>query len=196
MAASLPPPLTRVKQPVSKGMLLTLAPHPDTPCDAVERISVEVIRTTPASLVLRYQVAGDIAQLAVPAWAKPSRADELWRTTCFEAFVREDDEAYYEFNLSPSGQWAAYRFEGYREGMADQQGVETRDLDRSVDGERLMLSVTLDLDRLGLADNRPLCLGLSTVIEETSGRKSYWALAHPSEKPDFHHPDSFVLELP
>jgi hypothetical protein len=39
-------------------------------------------------------------------------------------------------------------------------------------------------------------LGLSAVIEATDGTISYWALAHPSDKPDFHHPDSFVLELP
>jgi hypothetical protein len=34
------------------------------------------------------------------------------------------------------------------------------------------------------------------VIEETSGGKSYWALAHPPGKPDFHHADGFVYELP
>jgi hypothetical protein len=39
-------------------------------------------------------------------------------------------------------------------------------------------------------------LALSAVIEETNGRKSWWALAHPPGKADFHHPDSFVLELP
>ena len=36
---------------------------------------------------------------------------------------------------------------------------------------------------------------LAAVIEATDGSLSYWALAHPSDKPDFHHPDSFVLEL-
>jgi hypothetical protein len=39
-------------------------------------------------------------------------------------------------------------------------------------------------------------LALSAVIEETDGRKSYWALAHPPGTPDFHHPDCFTLELP
>jgi hypothetical protein len=34
------------------------------------------------------------------------------------------------------------------------------------------------------------------VIEETNGRKSYWALAHPPGKPDFHHSDCFALGLP
>jgi len=38
-------------------------------------------------------------------------------------------------------------------------------------------------------------LGLSAVIEETSGRKSYWALAHPPGKADFHHADCFTHEL-
>jgi hypothetical protein len=40
-------------------------------------------------------------------------------------------------------------------------------------------------------------LGLSAVLEETDGTKSYWALTHPNpEKPDFHHPGCFVARLP
>lgn len=39
-------------------------------------------------------------------------------------------------------------------------------------------------------------IGLSAVIEETDGTKSYWALAHPDGPPDFHDPACFVLELP
>jgi len=38
-------------------------------------------------------------------------------------------------------------------------------------------------------------IGLSAVIEETDGTKSYWALRHPPGKPDFHHPDCFALTL-
>src|ERR1700730_8219275 len=39
-------------------------------------------------------------------------------------------------------------------------------------------------------------IGLAAVIEDTSGHKSYWALAHPPGKADFHHSDSFALEFP
>jgi hypothetical protein len=39
-------------------------------------------------------------------------------------------------------------------------------------------------------------LGLSAVLEEKDGTKTYWALAHPSEKPDFHAPGCFVARLP
>jgi hypothetical protein len=51
------------------------------------------------------------------------------------------------------------------------------------------------LDGLSLPGAAVWRLGLSAVIEETSGRKSYWALAHPKGKPDFHHADCFTLEL-
>ena len=39
-------------------------------------------------------------------------------------------------------------------------------------------------------------LGLSAVLEERDGTKSYWSLAHSSEKPDFHMCDCFVGKLP
>jgi len=42
-------------------------------------------------------------------------------------------------------------------------------------------------------------VALCVVIEERngalSGAFSYWALRHPLQRPDFHHPDGFALEL-
>jgi hypothetical protein len=36
---------------------------------------------------------------------------------------------------------------------------------------------------------------LSAVIEAKDGSKSYWALAHPPSKPDFHNADCFTARL-
>jgi len=47
----------------------------------------------------------------------------------------------------------------------------------------------------GIFPDRGSKLALSAVIEEIDGTKSYWALAHPPGKPDFHHPDCFTLTL-
>ena len=59
------------------------------------------------------------------------------------------------------------------------------------------LRAELALDCLpDLPRDAPWQLGLSAVIEEADGRLSYWALAHPPGKPDFHHSDCFALELP
>ena len=139
-------------------------------------------------LWLRFIVEGDIDAVAWPREAEPQRADGLWEHTCFEAFVLTDD-GYREFNLSPSGRWASYRFDAYREGMAE--AVETATVD-GLDAASDLVALEGWID-LPSGVNR---LGLSAVIEMKDGSKSYWALAHPSDKPDFHHPDSFVLDLP
>lgn len=178
-------------------MRVHLRQHPDTPDDAVSGIEVEADRPGPQSLRLRFVVGGDIDRILWPAKARQARADELWKHTCFEAFVRTGHgDGYLEFNLSPSGQWAAYAFDGYRAGMGAVDGVELRDLFRDPDDGRYEFEATLDLDRLGLPKDRPWRVALSAVIEEASGGKSYWALAHPPGKPDFHHSDAFVLDLP
>jgi hypothetical protein len=166
--------------------------HPDTPCDAVDRIDVAVARPQPGLLALRYTVAGRIANVRIAPPLEPLRVDELWRTTCFEAFVRTAPNAgYYEFNLAPSTQWAAYHFTDYREGMALAELAPPA----IITGAN---ATHIDVDALIYlpANGIPWRLALSAVIEETSGATSYWALAHPPGKPDFHHDQSFALELP
>lgn len=177
-------------------MLLNLTPHPDTPTDAVVAVVVYVSRVQPTRLLLHYGMEGDISRLVVPSWAGLRRADDLWKSTCFEVFIRSDrGGGYHEFNLSPSGLWAAYGFDGYRQGMTADAGFELRDLKRVVEAERIELIATLDLEQVGLSATEPWELGFSAVVEETSGSKSYWARVHPSDKPDFHHPDSFAFTL-
>jgi hypothetical protein len=118
------------------------------------------------------------------------RTDELWRHTCVEAFVRPaSGEGYQEFNFSPSTQWAAYRFDCYRDGMRPAPLEPQVAVRRTGDG--FELSATFDLP-----DDGPWRLGLSAVIEAADGSVSYWALAHAAGKPDFHHADCFALELP
>lgn len=178
-------------------MRAVLKQHPDTPDQAVTAIEAVASRPAPATLALRFVVGGDIGRILLPDPAPQGRADELWRHTCFEAFVgTRDDPAYFELNLSPSGQWAAYAFDGHRQGMRTAEGVQLRDLFRDPDDGRYEIEATFDLGGLGLPEDRPWRVGLSAVVEEASGTISYWALAHPPGKPDFHHPDAFAAELP
>ena len=176
-------------------MTVSLLPYGGVPAPNLT-ITVKASRPRPLSLKLEYEVTGDVAAVKVPGFVKRARADDLWRTTCFEAFIARPDGGYVEINLSPSGFWAVYGFDGYRDGMTPLDGVEVRDSERAHDETWIARTVTLDLDRLGLPMDQPWRLALSTIIETTDGAMSYWALAHPSDKPDFHHPDSFVLELP
>ena len=172
------------------GVRRELVRHPATPCEAVDGIVVEVERVGPR-LALHYRLTGRPEALVLPPPAPPVRTDELWRHTCFEAFVRpQPGEGYVEVNLAPSGQWAAYAFDGYRAGMRPAEVGEPGVLfARTADGLRLEAA-------LELADAAPWRLGLTAVIEEVGGRISYWSLAHPAGKPDFHSPDCLALELP
>ena len=66
----------------------------------------------------------------------------------------------------------------------------------SVSADRLAIEAVIGPEiLLSLPGDSSMRLALSAVIEETDGRLSYWALTHPAERPDFHHPDGFVLQL-
>ena len=165
--------------------------HPQTPAKGIHGVEVRWYDTGKGQVILRYQVNG-VDALAVPAFSGKGRGDRLWETTCCELFLKDaGGNGYIELNFSPSGRWAAYRFADYREAMVD---PEVPLVDVGAAGGQFVYVLTATLDAAILADAS--AAGLSAVIEETDGTKSYWALAHPAGNPDFHHPAYFVLPLP
>lgn len=177
---------------------IALTCHPATPSDAVRRIEVQALWTADAALELRYSVEGDIASLLIPAESTARRADKLWQHTCFEAFVAAmETTGYHELNFSPSTEWAIYRFTAYREGMTSVDAERPPRISVRRDADRLSLEAVIDLEPLLALQNSPgLRLALSAVVEDERQGLSYWALAHPPGKPDFHHAAGFALTLP
>lgn len=144
------------------------------------------------SIHIWFCVGAPIDRFVVPPPTEQSRADDLWQSTCFEAFLKPaDGDAYREWNFSPSSQWAAYDFESYRS-KRENADVESPPYIRNQDNLRWwQLGATIPVE----ADQR-WQLGLSAVLEEKDGTKSYWALAHGDGPPDFHSPDCFAAQLP
>lgn len=146
----------------------------------------------PNWLTLRWRIKG-AKSLTVPPFGGKARDDDLWRTTCFELFVRGiGTERYTEFNLSPSERWAAYDFSGYREGRADAAMPRTPVCTWRGSGDIALFDAAIPRAAL---PPLPALIGLSAVIEEAGGTKSYWALAHPDGPPDFHDLACFALTL-
>ncbi len=200
---------------------MSLHPHPAGVSGPAAAVTVTLVRQG-AALHLAYEASGALDAIVWPPQGPSARADGLWKTTCFEAFLRRPGEdAYVELNFSPSTRWAAYRFDRPRDGMRDLDvaaptfGVSrsalaqarahpndtaSTSLDR--DGaspargpsDGFELAVQIDLTS-ALDAHAPWRLALAAVIEDVRGDKTYWALAHPAAQPDFHHPDSFVLDL-
>ena len=181
-----------------KPMQFNLTPHPATPPSGqafklwaiVDHIAkLGAVATTN----IWFGVGAPVTRFAIPKVSEPWRADELWQTTCFEAFLRAaGDEAYREWNFAPSGNWAAYDFSRRREDVTRAE-VESPPYIRMEDNFTWWtVGATIAVEA-----DKDWHLGLSAVLEETDGTKSYWALAHPpGDKPDFHHPDCFVGKLP
>jgi hypothetical protein len=178
-------------------MQLTLLPHPAAlPSEPSFKVWASVDHAASFGVMgtanIWFGIGAPVDRFAIPPTANEERADGLWETTCFEAFLRaEGEHGYREWNFAPSTQWAAYDFASYRQGVADAE-VKAAPYIRIEDNLTWWaLGATISVV-VGPA----WWLGLSAVIEERDGTKSYWALAHPpADKPDFHDPDCFAARL-
>jgi hypothetical protein len=183
--------------------LVSLLAHPDVPNNGVRRVAAGAVLAGPDLLRFQYVLEADPLLIRVPdAVTEAGRSDKLWAHTCFEAFIGfPESPGYLELNFSPSGQWAAYRFDSYRQGMAPALQAAPRLALRRL-AERLELQAEVRLGggllSVGLgsgASRRRLRLALSTVVEDREGGLSYWAVRHAPGRPDFHHPEGFALAL-
>jgi hypothetical protein len=179
------------------AMQLNLVPHPTTPpTDPEMKVWVNLDHAgalgATASTNIWFGIGAPAGRFVIPESAEPARADELWKTTCFEAFLRPVGEGTYrEWNFAPSGEWAAYDFAGYREGSTDAEVpppyIRVED---NMTWWALGATIAVDADQHWQ-------LGLFAILEEKDGTKSYWAIAHPDgDKPDFHDPACFAAHLP
>ena len=170
---------------------INLSCHSSTRAETVRAMQVRVRRSSSAELQMTFRLDGDIPRIQIPTPTTPRIGTELWRHTCFEAFIAlEGQPSYHEFNFAPSGEWCVYALSGYRNGgpLAD-EAMRPHIAMRSTDS-RLELDAIVRLDSLSAIHPRAvLRIGLSAVIEASDGTISYWALRHPADKPDFHNAD-------
>ncbi|UOA09788.1 DOMON-like domain-containing protein [Methylobacter sp. S3L5C] len=167
--------------------------HGGAVSNVVQSLHVNVEPEPQGALHLRFQLTGDLPQIDIPAPRLSLAVDGLWEHTCFEVFVAvEGDANYHEFNFSPSGQWAAYAFSGYRIRSAwlISQAPIIHFIKTS---EQLLLeAVIAAVDLPENITGKPFQLGLTAVIKVSDGSRSYWALRHPETHPDFHHRAGFI----
>jgi hypothetical protein len=176
-------------------MQYNLVPHPATASNFKLWATVDHIASlgAVATTNIWFGVGAPIDRFVISKLTEPWRADELWRTTCFEAFLRADgagQEAYREWNFAPSGNWAAYDFSSRREGMARAEVGSPPYIRMEDNFTWWTVGATIAVDA-----GQHWRLGLSAVLEEKDGTRSFWALAHPPGEPDFHHPDCFAAQL-
>jgi hypothetical protein len=188
-------------------MIQTLLPHPATPLPLACTLHAGAHWRGADRLALRYELAGALPSLRLPSWvAEPARREGLWQNSCFELFMGAPGQhAYLEANFSPSGHWAAWVFHDYRaspitiEMTAPQIAMPRRDAEALVLEAELLIDAALLARLVPGAHDASQCawrLGLTAVLESQEGALSYWAIAHPRTRPDFHDAAGHVYALP
>jgi hypothetical protein len=176
-------------------MNLSLVPHRDGATQATLALVARVELASATTLHLEYRLTGPTGSLAIPRRSRPQRSERLWEHTCFEAFISPGTgQRYYELNFSPSTQWAAYEFDGYRQGMRPLALAAPPQITVAATSDELRVTASVDLAPLANAP-WPWRVGLTAVVEERLGGLGFYALRHPRDKPDFHDAAGFAVSL-
>lgn len=195
MNVSLPDPLFSSDGVGAVPFQLHPWPDPEASSTTTPRFHGHLVRHGKA-FTIHYELQGPIDPVVTaPPSCQPERRDDLWRTTCLEFFLAVPGAApYWEFNLSPSGDWNVYGFGSYRTAMAPEAayGSLPFQLRRRPGSLRLDLRCPLPP---AIGAEQPIVVGVCAVLESGGAFPTYWALAHPGAEPDFHRREGFLIQL-
>ncbi|MFO0509478.1 MAG: DOMON-like domain-containing protein [Gammaproteobacteria bacterium] len=178
-----------------------LRPHPTSWTPPGWEVNVAT-RWSAGALLVEYTLAVPAGRLMLPRRsAVPAARDFLWKRTCGELFVGVRGEpGYIEFNFSPSGDWASYAFDGYRENSRPRPWQGPTPEVRVMPGEGVTRLVALVPQQAFLCQQRDgrmprLEAAFTLVLEADRGDLSFWSLAHPRAQPEFHDRAGFVADF-
>lgn len=175
--------------------VFSLVPFPDPNLPDI-KIAGQVTRQKNL-LMIHYVLNGEIEKTLLPQRSRqPSRKDDLWKSTCFEFFLAIPNQPqYWEFNMSPSGDWNVYHMDEYRRiGFREETGISKLPFSVRNEAGCILVDVTADLASI-LHSEETIQLGITSVIQTIDDHETYWALVHPNPQADFHLRESFILEL-
>ncbi|MEK2688215.1 DOMON-like domain-containing protein [Bdellovibrio sp. GT3] len=177
--------------------MLELKPFAETEFTKIIKVESQVYVTAKDEVILEFFLSGPTRHLHFPPQhegADSVRRDELWKTTCLEAFFAFDnnsDSPYLEVNCSPNGDWNAYAFNSYRQGMRADGTASVNLIHRSLESDQAVFRVKIQSPAMPQFKQ----LGITAVIEFSDGSKSYFALSHPGPQADFHNKAAFTYSL-
>jgi hypothetical protein len=172
----------------------SLHPFPDDRLLPAIEIDGKIDRSG-GRLSIEYQLIGDLTQVEIAPPASPTRKFALWEANCFEFFLGiPGDLNYWEFNLSPAGDWNIFQLDDYRQGLRDELAFTSLPFTVKQTATSLLLALEFDLSKI-VAVDRSIEVSVTTVIRSVNGEMSYWALTHCGSAADFHQRDSFAIKM-
>ncbi|MCI5142924.1 MAG: hypothetical protein D3909_14580, partial [Candidatus Electrothrix sp. ATG1] len=131
------------------------------------------------SLQVAYELRGSLDEILLPLpGTAPQRRNELWQSTCFEFFLGQSGSPqYWEVNLSPSGDWNAYSFTGYRQGMREETAIATLPLTQQRQPTSYQLALDFPLAQF-TAPDQPIAVAVALILQGHNGQRAFYALSH------------------
>ena len=157
----------------------------------IKNISIEAsLECTKDKLRVTFVVGGALSDYIFPKPYKLKRADELWKATCFELMLANEDELYYELNFSPSLGWNFYALESYRFEPKELEYFEEPSI--FVEKKENLFRIILELESTGFNFEIFTHYNLATILLNKQNERTFWAIKHLKIQPDFHDRDSFL----
>ena len=175
--------------------VFSLIPFPDQNLPAIQ-INGKIKRRKNL-ITMHHSLTGNIDQVLLPPLSSPAkRKDDLWKATCFEFFLAVPNNAeYWEFNISPSGDWQIYHMDVYRRiGVREEASFQQFPFSFRIEEDCILLEASVELSPI-LPIETEIQVGITSVIQSKDGIETYWALTHPGPQADFHRRESFTLKL-
>ncbi len=168
-------------KPFSK---ISFAPHSEILLDAdLQLISADCIE-----VLFKWQDKSK--QIIFAEGPVAGRFHELWKQTCFEAFVQPvGDSKYFEINLNTHKAWNVYEFENYREPQPPVECAAADVIDVQIKEDFLRARI-----KFNKMEFKKLKVSLCAVLNLKETGTTYWSFQHVDAKPNFHHFGSFVIE--
>jgi hypothetical protein len=173
----------------------SLIPFPD-PAVPDLTLNGEILREKNL-LTVHYALDGNLENILLPSLSvSPARKGELWKTTCFEFFIAiKGLPQYWEFNMSPSGDWNVYRMDAYRRiGFREETSIQRLQFEMQRHSNDFLLNAAVKLNSI-IRGEQILEAGVTAVVQTKEGNETYWALVHPAPVADFHLRESFILAM-
>jgi hypothetical protein len=118
----------------------------------------------------------------------------LWEKTCFEFFIKNNHDEYFELNFAPNFAWNVFYFQKKGAPLVEFQLKHPISMDVLNSSDHFLLVVKIDKENFGtfFNDINKLRFSMTSVIKDKNSKLSYWALTHKDSRPNFHHFDSFI----
>ncbi|CAA6816502.1 MAG: Unknown protein [uncultured Sulfurovum sp.] len=157
-----------------------------------QNLSIETsIYLTATSMQITFIIKGALETYVFPQKSQPQRANELWKSTCFELFLgNSQKEAYYELNFSSSLAWNFYYLRSYRAELQELKLLSEPKISVKENEEVFKIVFELETETFSFKDFDSY--NVASVLLTKEHECTFWSLKAFTDVPDFHHQDNFL----